>query len=394
MLAAVAAVVGLAAAHRALEWGIAAYYSGQTGGPPFWIDPGLKISTTVLYAAGLTLLGASILGILPALKVTGARVQTQLRNIGAGGSTLRFGKLWTTAMIAQVALTVLCIPPAMGIAQEAWRDRMIRDRFPAEEYLAVRVDLDREMAATAPGEDTASAFAQRRSQMMAEFERRVMQEPGVRAVTFADRLPGMGPAVQRAEVETAPGSAPIPIANLWTASVGANFFEAFDIPVVAGRDFHDGDRAPGAQTVLVNAAFARRYMDGASPVGTTSEVCRHQCRHASSPGSKSSAWSGTSGMTPTDLGEAPYVFRAASAATTYPLMLAVRTTNDPRAIASRLRAIAFDLDAGLRLDDMRTLDEYAWRVDVPADGPRRRHRLRRRARALPVGGGNLLARCP
>jgi ABC-type antimicrobial peptide transport system permease subunit len=74
---------------------------------------------------------------------------------------------------------------------------------------------------------------------------------------------------------------------------------------------------------------------------------------------------GDVGMTPTDLGEAPYVFRAASTATTYPLMLAVRTMNDPRAIASQLRAIAFNLDAGLRLDDMRTLDEYAWRVDVP-----------------------------
>ena len=363
VLSSLAALLGLAVAHSALKWGVAAYYSGQNGGMPFWIHPGLKF-TTVLYAAGLTVLGAAILGILPALKVTGSRVQSQLRNIGVWGSTLRFGKVWTTAMIAQVALTVICIPPAMGIANEAWRDRRIRDRFPAEEYLAVRVDLDREIAATMPGNDSAAAFARRRAQMLSEFERRVAQEPGVRAVTFADRLPGMGPAVQRAEVEISSGGSPVPITNLWTAAVGARFFEAFEIPIVAGRDFHDGDRTTAAQTVLVNEAFARRYMDGASPVG-------RRVRFMSSNPAAPDPWFeivgmvGDIGMTPTDLGEAPYMFRAASPATTFPLMLAVRTANDPGTMAPRLREIALTLDTGLRLDEMRTLDEYAWRVDVP-----------------------------
>ena len=50
---------------------MAAYYSGQTNALPFWVNPGLK-PATVVFAAGLTVLGAAILGILPALKVTGA----------------------------------------------------------------------------------------------------------------------------------------------------------------------------------------------------------------------------------------------------------------------------------------------------------------------------------
>ena len=37
------------------------------------------------------------------------------------------------------------------------------------------------------------------------------------------------------------------------------------------------------------------------------------------------------GMTPTDLGEAPYVFSAASPATAYPLVMGVRTAGDPAA---------------------------------------------------------------
>ena len=83
-------------------------YAGQSGGPPFWVNPGLK-PMTILYAAMLTIAGAAILGVLPALKVTSSHVHTQLRNLGAGGSTLRFGKFWTTAMIVQVALTVILL---------------------------------------------------------------------------------------------------------------------------------------------------------------------------------------------------------------------------------------------------------------------------------------------
>ena len=147
VLASVAAVAGLTIAHAALKIGLTAYYSGQDAGVPFWVQPGLKF-TTVIFAAVLTVIGAALLGVLPALKATGKDAQTQLKNLGAGGSTLRFGALWTTVMIAQVALTVICIPPAFGISDEAWRDRIIRGKFPTQQYLTVRLDIDRDAAAS------------------------------------------------------------------------------------------------------------------------------------------------------------------------------------------------------------------------------------------------------
>jgi putative ABC transport system permease protein len=363
VLASIAAVVGLVGANRALEWGVAAYYSGQEANLPFWVNPGLKF-TTVLFAAGLTVVGAAILGVLPALKATGTQVQSQLRNLGAGGSTLRFGWVWTTVMVAQVALTVICIPPAIGIAHEAWRDRVIRAEFPAEQYLAARVSLDRETAATITGEETAEAFAARFERTYRELERRIAQEPGVVAVTSADRLPGMAPAVRSAEVEQSSGAPPRFVSNMWTTAIGSHFVEAFRIPVLAGRDFHDGDRVASARTVLVNEAFARRYLDGASPVG-------RRVRFASDDPATPEPWFeivgmvGDIGMTPTDLGEAPYVFRAASPATAFPLVMGVHLAGDPAALAPRLRTIAGEIDPGLRLDEVRSLDDLAWRIDVP-----------------------------
>lgn len=363
VLASFAAVIGLVAAHWALKWGFQAYLSGQGQAAPFWIDPGLKL-TTVLYAAVLAAIGAALLAVLPALKATGPRVQSHLKNLGAGGSTLQFGSIWTSVMIVQVALTVICIPPALGIADEAMRDRRIRAQFPSEQYLAVRIGLDRESVASAAGEESETAFAARLEQTYEELERRLAQEPHVEAIAFGDRLPGMRPALRSAEVEVSPGDAPVHVPNLWTSAVGPGYFQAFDKPILAGRGFNNGDRAADARTVVVNEAFARRYLGGVSPVG-------RRVRYAGSDPSKPEPWLEIVGMvrdigmTPTDLGEAPYVFRAASPATAYPLMMAVRMSSDPAALAPRLRSIAADLDAGLRLDDVRTLDELAWQVDVP-----------------------------
>lgn len=362
VLAAIAAVVGLVGANFAVKWGMTAYYAGQGGAMPFWVDPGLKF-TTVLYAALLTVAGAALLGVLPALKVTGTGLQAQLRNLGAGGSTLRFGWGWTTVMILQVALTVICIPPAMGITTEALRDRKIREQFPGEQYLAARVGVDRE--ASAAGDEAPDLFAQRLERTYSAFARLVADEPGVVAVTFGDRMPGMGPAVRRAEFESEQGAEILEITNLWTNAVGPGFFEAFEIPLVAGRTFHDGDRVAEARTVLVNEAFARRYVPGVAPVG-------RRVRYASSDPAKPEPWLEIVGvvrdigMTPTDRGEAPYVFRAVAAGTAYPLVMGVRTAGDPAALAQRLRVIAAALAPGLRLDDLRSLEDLAWREDVPA----------------------------
>ena len=362
VLAGIAATVGLFAANVALKAGVAAFYSGQSDALPFWIKPGLKLPT-VLYATLMTIAGAALLSVLPALKITGARAQTQLKNLGAGGSTLRFGWMWTSVMIFQVALTVILIPPAVGASEEAWRDRRIRGEFPTHEYLAARIALDR-LPPTAAGEEPAASLAARTDRIYREFERRISQEPGVTAVTFGDRLPGMQVAVRRAEFDRAPGESLIAIPNLWTASVGSGFFAAFRVSVVAGRDFRDEDRSPAATTVVVNQAFARRFTDGASPIG-------RRVRFASDEPSRPQPWLeivgvvADIGMTPTDLGEAPYVYRAVSPGTASPLVMGVRAGGDPAALIPRLRAIAQDLDLSLRVDQVSPLDDLAWRQDVP-----------------------------
>jgi len=46
-------------------------------------------------------------------------------------------------------------------------------------------------------------------------------------------------------------------------------------------------------------------------------------------------------------------------------VIGIKAGGDPSALAPRFRAVAAAVDPGLRLDEVRTLDALAWRIDVP-----------------------------
>ena len=70
-------------------------------------------------------------------------------------------------------------------------------------------------------------------------------------------------------------------------------------------------------------------------------------------------------MTPTDHGEAPYVFRATTPAAASDVVLGVHVAGDAKAFAPRVREIATALDPGLRLSDLQSLEALVWQQDVP-----------------------------
>jgi hypothetical protein len=363
VLASVATAVGLIASDRAIRWGIE-NINRATGGAPFWLTPGLKLST-ILYGGGLAVISAVLLSLLPALKATRGHVQWQLSNRGTGGATLRFGRVWTGAMIVQVALTAIGIPPALETASEAVRNLNIRARFPSREYLAARIDVDRPFE-----EETTLAFEERRAQTFAALERRIAQEPGVIAVTFGDGAPGSGPRTRFGEVESSPDAEPTYEDLFWTSAVGPGFFEAFDRPIVAGRAFHEGDRSPVARTVIVNEAFAREYArdtSTGSPIGARLQYSATSERSnvAAEPWFEIVGVVRDLGLDPDDEGdERPFVFHAASAGTVSPLVMSVHLRGNPASLAARLPVIAADVDARVYVRDALPLNEWIRQRDM------------------------------
>ena len=152
VLGGVAAVVGLVAADFALRsWGVE-FLEVNLGRLPFWYD--LRLSpATVLFALGLTVLGSAIAGVMPALKVTRG-MGSRLKQAAAGAGGLQFGGVWTAVIVVQVAVTV-AFPAVVYVEQ--WQLRHIQTfeaGFAAEEYLAVRIEMD---APIVPGANADSA---------------------------------------------------------------------------------------------------------------------------------------------------------------------------------------------------------------------------------------------
>jgi putative ABC transport system permease protein len=356
VLASLAAGVGLVAADRILRWGVEGAYADE-GGMPFWITPGLS-PTTVLYAAGLAIVCALLLSLLPALRVTRARVQTHLAHVGNTGGTLRFGRLWTGVMIAQVSLTALGIPAAMQSASMDTHRHRIAAQFPSRDYMAARLDLDPRF-----DEEATAAFDERRARTFAELERRVTQEPGVLAVSISDRVAGVTPARRRlAAIEASPGVGPTFDYGVQTSVVGLTYFEAFDRPIVAGRAFNSGDLSSASHAVIVNEAFVRGYQKRGGPSSPIGARVRYPESSAAAP---AEPWLEIVGVV-RDLGidlddegnEDPYVFHPASARAISPLVMTVHTRGNPGPLAARLPVIAANVDAGWSVQEAHPLDEW------------------------------------
>ena len=137
VLGSVAAVAGLGAAYLILgTWGME-FLETNLGRLPFWYD--LSPSpVTMIAAIVLTLLGAAVAGVMPAVKITRG-IGARLKQTTAGSGGLQFGGVWTAVIVAQVAVTVAF--PAI-VYVEQWQLRRIQTfdaGFAADEYLAVRI---------------------------------------------------------------------------------------------------------------------------------------------------------------------------------------------------------------------------------------------------------------
>lgn len=383
VLSAVAGAVGLALAGWALDRFVLVVE--QSGSLPFWME--FRLSTgTVLYALGLAVLGAAIIGIVPALKATGRRVQVGLQRLASGSVGFRLGASWTALIVAQVGVAVAVLPTAVYYTRESIRYGTADPGYAVDEFLTTRSVLDWEVPPSADEEASAREFAARYAALQAELIRRLEAEPAVSAVIPLEGLPGFEPQV-RIELESAPaGAAAAGAAGRDGHVVGSrrihiDYFDVLGIPVTAGRRFHAGDvgapvavevrdsdgdgwpeiqsGAPGAGTTaaIVNESFVRQVLGGASALG-------RRFRYAVKADEEPGPWFEIVGVV-ADFPAQPMEPDRTQARVYHPAppgsvfeRLAVRVRGaDPASFASRLREIAVQVDPSLRLTSILTLDE-------------------------------------
>ena len=187
VLGSVAAIVGVTAADFALRtWGMV-FLETNLGRLPFWFDLSLSPRTFAV-AIVLTVAGAAIAGIIPALKITRG-MGHRLKQTTAGSGGLQFGGVWTVVIVAQVAATVM-FPAVVYMEQSLLRGVQDFDPgFASEQYLAVQIERDYPVDG---GSNADAATRERNARLAAtleELRRRVAAQPGVSGVTFTEDLP-------------------------------------------------------------------------------------------------------------------------------------------------------------------------------------------------------------
>jgi putative ABC transport system permease protein len=353
VLAALAAGVGLIAARFSLGWLIDVVERDTGRQLPFWVSDALH-PATVIYAIGLTLVCATIIGVIPALKVTRQGWQARLRESKAGG--FAFSGIWTVVIAVQVAVTLL-FPAAAFLFNRAVATGLTRDLgFPSESYLAARLAFDREDVG---GTDAAAADETFRAHVRAtytELERRLLAEPAVAGLTFADRLPGMQHARWRIEIEDdgrAEASAPRQI--IGSASVATTFFSVLGAPILSGRNFTDADA--GSSVAIVNQSLVRTVFGGRNPIGQ--RIRRQPAGASARPG----PWLDIIGVVPdvgmvadNGPGGTDGLYQPVAPEHAPAIRLAIGVRGSPASFARRLQTVASEVSPTLRVHDIMSLE--------------------------------------
>jgi cell division protein FtsX len=388
VLCAIAMACGLGFARFALQWVKHTVTVAQGRPMMFWWNDDLSLVTFV-YAAVLAVVAALIIGVTPALKATGRRVQDRLRHAsGASSARLKFGGVWTAVIVIQVAVTVVFmgIVGILGWAAYLSNGGERARYFPDTEYVGMQLLIERAPASTpvgaaqAPAAQAAQAaraeaVAERRRRVRATYDelaRRLNAEPGIVGVTYAGRLPGTNQEETRVEIDNGSGVAEVasnggtgddedvePGRRVRFAQVGVNFVETFNAPIVAGRGFTEADLAPGRNVAIVDGTFVRLVLGGRHAIGLRVRDAERSGKQARPAG----PWIEIIGVirdltdeTNKPAGDA-VMYRPSPPEAVPALQVAVHTMGNPYAAMSRIRIIANDVDPTLRLIEMQTMDK-------------------------------------
>lgn len=367
VLGIVAAAVGLTAAGWGLRWALDLLRSELTDGSgnfAFWVDGRLS-PLTLVYTAVLTLVAAAIAGVLPGLKIT-RNSGDRLKSVTAGGGVTKFGGLWTVVIVLQLAVTMAFPVVAHTVRQNAVDTETQPLPFPVEQYLSVRVEMER--YPSQPGADTsAAAFQARYTEALRMLEQRLVAEPNVIAVTVGQQLPRQYHPNHQIEVDEGAVAAKDERGHrLASTRVDASFLDVFGVSMLSGRWFNSGDAQPDARVAVVNKAFVERIMAGANPIGRRIQYAPGGVK------SETPVWYEIIGVAPdmgTNSGWGPAgiylpLVRGAGQTTggisggtgqVYPLNVAIHLRGDPIAFAPRLRYLATGVDETLHLAELMPL---------------------------------------
>jgi predicted permease len=299
----------------------------------------------IVFTFTLAALAGAAFGIVPAWRASDPELAGILRQkAGNDSPSFHLGRrggersLGTAFVISQVAIA-LVLAVAAGLFTRSYRNLSRAD-----------LGFRRENLAAFSADPSLNSYSPSRIRHFADdLRQRLSSLPGVRSVAAASHslvTGGLDARAIRIEGFRPPAGMDM---NPDVEAVGPAFFATLGIPLAAGREFTDADRAGTPRVAVVNQAFARAYFHGdaagrrfqfagdAAPVEIVGVA-----RDTRQPGRNESS--------------ARLIFLPlAQILNPSSLVFFVHTASDPRALYPAIRREAAQLDASLPLTGMRTM---------------------------------------
>jgi putative ABC transport system permease protein len=311
----------------------------------------------LLFAAVLAVVTGVLFGLLPAWQVSRARPVEALRTADrtmAGSWALRNR---TALMAVEIALSTLLLVGAGLMLRSLVAVNAVPLGFDPTGVLATSVVLPPQRYAT----------PQARLDFYETLAERVAAIPGVRGVTFSNRLPLRGNWSSGFTFENAapqPGAAygqsgaaygaPGQPQSAGFQAVSPEYFAVFRIPLLRGRLLASSDRSGASGVAVVNAAFVRTFFKDGNPLG------QRLRRGPKMPPIEIVGVVGDirRGGRTSDI--EPQLYLPAAQFELYPLSLsdlAVRVDGNAGSYADAVRAAIWSIDPNQPVTNVRTLDE-------------------------------------
>jgi putative ABC transport system permease protein len=325
------------------------------GGSAIAVDRSALLFTIVISCAT-----GVVFGLAPALQTTRIDVASAINEAGRGAAAgAGHHRLRASLVVVEMALATMLLVGAGLLTRSLARLQDVPTGFNAAGVLV----------ADAPLSPVAYQEAAQRNALVERLRGRLRTLPGVALAEVATAPPfsGNGSSIHFNLVGRPPkGPEEFTITGLRAVSEG--YFRALGIPLVAGRALTDRDREHAPAVAVVNEAFVRRFFSGSTK---TALAARAQLGATPSPidGPDGAPYMQIVGI----VGDAKQAFEAAIQPTMYVpyaqppidllggmyrnLSIVLKTTGDPIAVASGLRAAVQEIDRDQPLVRVRTMEE-------------------------------------
>jgi putative ABC transport system permease protein len=248
-------------------------------------------------------------------------------------------------VVSEVALAFVLLVGATLLLRSFNRLQRVDPGFNRDGVFTATVALPRAQYATP---EKRAGFAERLLEKMRAI-------PGVGAAALTSDPPlGGSPPFWSFEIAGVAPAAPGVVQDAVVFMTSPGYFQTVEIPLVSGSVYGPEHRADGPQVAVVSQALAQRYWPGRDAVGQ---------RITLGDPADSAGWMTVVGVVRDVRNEEmgrpsyPQLYLPLAQSPVLSLVVLARTSGDPLALTAAVKAALAELDSGLPLSDVATLDQ-------------------------------------